>query len=282
LRAAPVQVSYLGYPGTMGASYIDYLIADANVIPPDKTAHYSEKIAYLPDSYQVNGFGRKISERIFTRPELGLPQTGFVFACLNNNYKITPDVFDIWMRLLSRIPGSVLWLFEGNRTAGSNLRNETLKRGVPTERLIFAGRMNAAEHLARYRVADLFLDTFHYNAHTTASDALWAGLPVLTCLGETFAGRVAGSLLSAVGLPELISRTPAQYEALALEIATHPDKLLSLKAKLARNKLTSPLFDTARFVRNIEALYSKMWQRHLVGLSPEHIYAVGDENNKLL
>jgi predicted O-linked N-acetylglucosamine transferase (SPINDLY family) len=205
---------------------------------------------------------------------LGLPQTGFVFACLNNNYKITPDVFDIWMRLLSSVPESVLWLFEGKGTTGSNLCNEARKRGVPPQSLIFAGPMNPAEHLARYRAADLFLDTFHYNAHTTASDALWAGLPVLTCLGETFAGRVGGSLLNAIGLPELISESPTQYEALALDLATHPEKLGALKAKLGQNKLSYPLFDTARFTANIEGLYSKMWQRHLAGFPPEHIYAV--------
>jgi protein O-GlcNAc transferase len=273
LRAAPVQASYLGYPGTMAASYIDYLIADANVIPPDKIAHYSEKIAYLPDSYQVNGSGRKMSGRTFTRAELGLPQTGFVFACLNNNYKIIPDIFDIWMRLLSKIPGSVLWLYEGNKTAGANLRNEARKRGVAAERLIFAGLMNPAEHLARYRAADLFLDTFPCNAHTTASDALWAGLPVLTCLGETFAGRVAGSLLNAIGLPELVGQSPTQYEALALELATHPGKLGALKTKLAQHKLGYPLFDTARFTTNIEGIYLKMWQRHLTRLPPEHIQA---------
>jgi predicted O-linked N-acetylglucosamine transferase (SPINDLY family) len=276
LRAAPVQAGYLGYPGTMAARFIDYLIADAHLIPPDKTVHYSEKIAYLPDSYQVNGSGRKISDRIFTRAELGLPQTGFVFACFNNNYKITPDVFDIWMRLLSRVPDSVLWLFEGNKTAGLNLGNEARKRGIPAERLIFAGRMDPAEHLARYRAADLFLDTFHYNAHTTASDALWAGLPVLTYPSETFAGRVAASLLIAIGLPELISQSPTQYEALGLELAMHPEKLGGLKAKLVQNKLSCPLFDTARFTRNIEGIYFRMWQRHLAGFPPEHIYAVGD------
>src|SRR5258706_16988 len=256
----------------MGASYIDYMIADPVVIPPERRAGYSEKIAYLPDSYQVNGSGRKTSDRTFTRAELGLPPAGFVFACFNNNYKITPEVFDIWMRLLSSVPGSVLWLFEGNRPASLNVRKEAGSRGVRPDRLVFAPRMDLGDHLARHRAADLFLDTFHYNAHTTASDALWAGLPVLTCLGETFAGRVAASLLNAIGLPELITRSPAQYEALALELANHPEKLASLKAKLAQNKLTHALFDTARFARNIEAVYSKMWQRHLAGLPPEHIY----------
>jgi predicted O-linked N-acetylglucosamine transferase (SPINDLY family) len=270
-RAAPVQVGYLGYPGTMGARYIDYLIADPVVIPPEKRAGYSEKIAYLPDSYQANGSGRKTSDRTFTRAELGLPPAGFVFACFNNSYKITPAVFDIWMRLLSSVRGSVLWLFEGNRTASLNLRKAAEKRGVSPDRLIFAPRMDLGDHLARHRTADLFLDTFPYNAHTTASDALWAGLPVLTCLGETFAGRVAASLLNAVGLPDLVSRSAAQYETLALDFARHPEKLAALKARVAQNKLAYPLFDTARFAGNIEALYSRMWQRHCAGLPPEHI-----------
>jgi predicted O-linked N-acetylglucosamine transferase (SPINDLY family) len=270
-RAAPVQVGYLGYPGTMGASYIDYVIADPVVIPPEKRAGYSEKVAYLPDSYQANGSGRKTSDRSFTRAELGLPSAGFVFACFNNTYKVTPEVFDLWMRLLSSVPGSVLWLFEGNRTASLNLRKEAEKRGVSPDRLIFAPRMDLGEHLARHRTADLFLDTFNYNAHTTASDALWAGLPVLTCLGETFAGRVAASLLNAVGLPELIARSAAQYEALALDFATRPEKLAALKVRLGQNKLTCPLFDTARFARNLEVLYSKMWERYRTGLPPEHM-----------
>lgn len=270
-RAAPVQAGYLGYPGTLGASYIDYLIADSIVVPPDGRAGYCEKIACLPDSYQANGSGRRISDRNFTRAELGLPPAGFVFACFNNNYKITPALFDIWMRLLSSVPDSVLWLFEGNRTASTNLRKEAKARGVSPERLVFAPRMDIDDHLARHRAADLFLDTFHYNAHTTASDALWAGLPVLTRLGETFAGRVAASLLLAADLPELVTRTVADYEALALDLATHPGKLAALKARLAQNKLTCRLFDTARFTRSLEALYSKMWQRHCAGLPPEHL-----------
>jgi protein O-GlcNAc transferase len=270
-RAAPVQVGYLGYPGTMGASYIDYLIADSTVVPPEGRAGYSEKIACLPDSYQVNGSGRDSLDATFTRAELGLPRTGFVFACFNNNYKITPGVFDLWMRLLSSVPGSVLWLFEGNSTASANLRKEAAKRGISPDRLVFAPRMDLGEHLARQRAADLFLDTFHYNAHTTASDALWAGLPVVTRLGETFAGRVAASLLHAVGLPELVTRSAAQYEALALDLATHPEKLAALRARLAQNRLACPLFDTARFARNVEALYSKMWERHRFGLPPEHL-----------
>ncbi|MBM3423853.1 MAG: tetratricopeptide repeat protein, partial [Chlorobi bacterium] len=203
-RAAPVQVNYLGYPGTMGAPYIDYLIADRVLIPASSGQYYTEKIVWMPDSYQVNDAHRKISERAFTRRECGLPEQGFVFACFNNNYKITPDVFDVWMRILKRVEGSVLWLFEDNAMVAENLRREAVTRDVSGERLVFAGRMPLTEHLSRHRQADLFLDTLPCNAHTTASDALWAGLPVLTRMGESFAGRVAASLLHAIGLPELV------------------------------------------------------------------------------
>ncbi|MGZ3241241.1 MAG: tetratricopeptide repeat protein [Burkholderiaceae bacterium] len=271
-RAAPIQVNYLGYPGTMAAPYMDYIIGDPLLIPSSVIPYYSEKIVYLPNSYQVNDTTREISDKNFTRPEMGLPETGFVFACFNNNYKITPDVFDIWMRLLSKIPNSVLWLFEGNTTAAINLRKEAEKRGIAGDRLIFAKRMQLKDHLARHKLADLFLDTFYCNAHTTASDALWAGLPVLTCVGQTFAGRVAGSLLNAIGLSELITETLEQYESLAFEFATNPEKLSAIKNKLSNNRLTSPLFDAALFTQHIEASYTKMMERLLVGLPPDHIH----------
>jgi predicted O-linked N-acetylglucosamine transferase (SPINDLY family) len=270
-RAAPLQVSYLGYPGTMGADYIDYLIADRTLIPAEHVGDYAEKIAYLPHTYQSNDSRRAIADQQFTRQAAGLPEQGFVFCCFNNNWKITPAVFDIWMRLLQQVAGSVLWLFEDNPTAGRNLRAEAQKRGIAPERLVFAPRMNLPEHLARHRLADLFLDTLPYNAHTTASDALWAGLPVLTRLGETFAGRVAASLLKAVGLPELVTDSPEAYEALALELATDQQKLAALRQRLAANRLTQPLFDTALFARHIEAAYTAMWERHQAGLRPEHI-----------
>ena len=271
-RAAPVQVNYLGYPGTMGAGYIDYLVADPVVIPPEHVQHYAEKIVYLPDSYQVNDSARKISDRVFTRGEANLPAEGFVFCCFNNNYKITPDVFDIWMRLLHQIEGSVLWLLEDNATAARNLRQEATKRGISPTRLVFAGRLDSSSHLARHRVADLFLDTPHYNAHTTASDALWAGLPVVTRLGATFAGRVAAGLLAAAGLPELVAKTAEQYESLALEIAGNPDKLAALRQKLAVNRATCPLFNTSLSARHLETAYNMMWQRYCAGLPPDHIY----------
>lgn len=272
LRAGPIQVNYLGYPGTMSAEYIDYLIADPTLIPESSRQHYSEKIVYLPDSYQVNDSKRPISDKPLTRAESGLPQSGFVFCSFNINYKITPFIFDIWMRLLKRVEGSVLWLFEGNPQAASNLRREAVQRGVGAERLVFAQRLPLPEHLARHRLADLFLDTFPYNAHTTASDALWAGLPVLTCTGATFASRVAASLLNAMRLPELITVTHKEYEALAIELATNPNRLRELKEKLAHHRLTAPLFDIQRFTRHIEAAYAAMYNRYQEETPPEHIH----------
>jgi predicted O-linked N-acetylglucosamine transferase (SPINDLY family) len=281
MRAAPLQVNYLGYPGTMGAEYIDYLIADPILIPESHQKDYAEKIAYLPYSYQVNDARRHISDKKFTRAELGLPETGFVFCCFNNNYKITPNIFDCWMRILKRVEGSVLWLLEDNAKAAVNLRKEAELRGVNAARLVFAKRMHLSEHLARHRLADLFLDTLPCNAHTTASDALWAGLPVLTCPGETFAGRVAASLLNAICLPELIAATPEAYEALAIELAGNHDKLSELKQRLANNRLTTPLFDTQLFTRHIEAAYTAMYERYRAGLAPECIHVPFNPNNPL-
>jgi len=241
------------------------------VIPAEHRADYAEKIVWLPDSYQPNDTKRQISERVFTRAELGLPEAGFVYCCFNNNYKIVPEVFDVWMGILEAVPGSVLWLLEDNETAAANLRREAQRRGVEPGRLVFAQRLPLADHLARHRLADLFLDTLPYNAHTTASDALWAGLPVLTRLGETFAGRVAGSLLTAVGLPELITRSAAEYEELAVALGREPARLLALRGRLAANRLTAPLFDIAAFTRHIEAAYSAMVERHHAGAAPDHI-----------
>jgi len=271
-RPAPVQVNYLGFPGTMGANYIDYIIADATVIPEEHKPYYSEKIVYLPGSYQVNDSSRRISDKALTRRKFGLPEEGFVFCSFNNNYKITPVLFDIWMRLLHKVPGSVLWLFAGNKTAEKNLYAEAASRGIPANRLVIARYLEVSEHLARHRLADLFLDTFPCNAHTTASDALWAGLPMITYLGETFAGRVAASLLNAVGLPELITHSHAEYEAVALDLATHPEKLSAIKTKLAQNRETASLFNTELFAKNIEAAYIKMWEKTQRGEEPDHIY----------
>ena len=270
-RAAPIQVNYLGYPGTMGAEYIDYIIADEVVIPKNQRKYYSEKIVSLPNSYQANDRKRYISDKKFTRAELELPETSFVFCCFNNAYKITPHVFDSWMRIMNQVDGSVLWLILDNVTASHNLKQEAAARGVNPERLVFANRMPLPDHLARHRLADLFLDTLPYNAHTTASDALWAGLPVLTLLGETFAGRVAASLLNAIGLPELITTALEGYEQMAVGLATHPEKMTSIKHKLVNNRLTTPLFDTKLFTKHIEAAYSAMYERHQAGLSPDNI-----------
>ncbi|MFM7084591.1 MAG: tetratricopeptide repeat protein, partial [Hyphomicrobium sp.] len=250
-RAAPIQINYLGYPGTLGASFMDYIIADRQVIPTEYQEYYTEKVIYLPHSYQVNDNKRQISDRSLTRSEMGLPENGFVFCCFNNNFKISPQEFDIWMRLLCQVDNSVLWLFKGNEWADRNLRKEAEMRGVNPCRLVFADKKPLGEHLARQRLADLFLDTFHYNAPTTASDALWVGFPVLTKGGQGFAARVGASLLRAIDVPELITTTKEEYEAKALELARDPWKLTALKDKLARQKDLAPLFDTALFTKHL-------------------------------
>ncbi|MGB8279276.1 MAG: tetratricopeptide repeat protein [Methylovirgula sp.] len=273
MRAAPIQVNYLGYPATMGADYIDYLIADPTLIPASYQQYYSEKIVYLPNSFFPNDHKRQISDKVFMRSEVGLPQEGFVFCCFNSNYKITPDVFESWMRILTQAEGSVLWLLKDNERAATNLKREASVRGVNPDRLVFAPRMVAlADHLARHRLADLFLDTLPYNAHTTASDALWVGLPVLTQIGETFAGRVAASLLNAIDIPELITTTRDDYEALALELAANPTKLAGIKRKLSDNRLTTPLFDSQLFRKHIETAYIAMYERYQADLPPDHLY----------
>ena len=273
LRAAPLQVNYLGYPATMGADYMDYLIADATVVPEALERYYAEKIIRLPHSFLPNDSTRAIASKVHSREELELPANGFVFCCFNNGYKITPDVFVSWMRILTRVPDSVLWLSQSNETATQNLRREAVRRGVAAERLIFARRIDsAAEHLARHRAAGLFLDTRPYNAHATAMNALWAGLPVLTLPGEGFPSRVAASLLKSIQLPELIATSTANYEDLAVHIAGNPRFLADIKEKLARNRMESPLFDTRRFVRYLEAGYASIIDRLDRGLPPEHIH----------
>ena len=268
-RPAPVQVNYLGYPATMGAEYIDYIIGDRIVIPEDKQEFYEEKIVYLPNSFHPTDQDRRISDKEFLRTDAGLPHEGFVFCCFNANYKITPDVFDIWMRILKKVEDGVLWLVVENPTAKSNLRSEAVTRGVNAERLIFAPRMSLPEHQSRLRLADLFLDTLPYNAGTTASDMLWAGLPVLTRIGDTFVGRMAASVLNAIGLPELITTTLEAYEQMAIDLAMHSEKLAVIKRKLAENRLNTPLFDTKLFTKHIEAAYSIMWERYQRGAPPE-------------
>jgi predicted O-linked N-acetylglucosamine transferase (SPINDLY family) len=270
LRAAPIQVSYLGYLGTLSAGYMDYLIADETIIPAAQRRHYAEKVVYLP-SYQVNDTKRRIAPKRFSREELGLPPQAFVFCCFNSTYKITPQTFDSWMRVLVRVPGSVLHLLGGSTALQDNLRREAQARGVAAERIVFGARLPAPEYLARYRSADLFLDTLPYNAGTTASDALWAGLPVLTLRGEAFAGRIGASLLQAIGLPELIAGTEEQYETLAIELAREPRRLADIRAKLADNLRTMPLFDTAASARHLETAYAQMYERYLAGLAPADI-----------
>ncbi|MHB1204494.1 MAG: tetratricopeptide repeat protein [Rhodospirillaceae bacterium] len=267
-RTAPLQVSFVGYPGTWGAACMDYIVADPWLIPPEDEKFYSESVVRMPDSYQPNDREREIAERMPTRAEVGLPAEGFVFCSFNNSYKILPPVFDIWMRLLAQVPGSVLWLLGTNEAATRNLRREAAARDVSPDRLIFAPVAPPADHLARQKLADLFLDTLPCTAHTTASDALWVGLPLLTCVGETFAGRVAASLLSAAGLPEFITRSLAEYEALALKLAATPGALGQLKAKLAGTRMSCALFDTEKFCRNLEAAYLAMWDRQTRGQPP--------------
>ena len=268
-RPAPLQINYLGAPGTMGMDGYDYIIADRVVIPPGDEVHYSEKVVRLPDSYQVNDAQRRIDENTPDRAACGLPADAFVFCCFNNNYKITPPVFAVWMRLLAKIDRSVLWLLEDNAEAAANLRREAAVRGIDPQRLVFAARTDLDRHLARQRCADLFLDTLPCNAHTTASDALWAGLPLLTCAGNTFTGRVAASLLAAVGMPELVAGSIAEYEARARELASSPEKLAEIRRRLKQNRLGCALFDTARYCSNLESAYTTMWQRHLRGESPQ-------------
>lgn len=270
-RMAPVQVSYLGYPGSMGADFIDYIVADDMVLPAADHRFYTEKVITLPGSYQPNDDRRPIVESDATRAELGLPEDGFVFCCFNQNYKISPAEFDIWMRLLARVEGSVLWLLRSNDWAAANLRREAEARGIDPARLVFAPNLPHSQHLGRLRHADLFLDTFNVNAHTTASDALWAGLPVLTRAGRQFAARVCASLVHAVGLPELVTTSADEYETRALEMATEPGRLAKLRERLAANRLTHPLFDTAGYTRRLEAAYEAIHQRQIAGLAPADI-----------
>ena len=276
-RAAPIQVAYLGYPGTLGAEYIDYLIGDPTVIPPEQQSHYSEKIVYLPHCYLPNDSTRTI-DAAPTREEENLPPDGFVFCCFNASYKIVPETFSSWMRTLARVDRSVLWL--SSRTdpaAADNLQREAHRCGVDPSRLIFATPApSSAQHLARLKLADLFLDTLPYNAHASSMDALWAGVPVLTRIGRSFAGRVAASLLRSIELPELVTTSVQQYEDLAVELATNPTLLAEIKQRLAHNRLTTPLFDSRSFVRHLESAYTMIFERYRAGLPPDHIYVAGN------
>jgi predicted O-linked N-acetylglucosamine transferase (SPINDLY family) len=274
-RPCPVQVNYLGYPGTIGAPWLDYIIADATVLPFADQPFYSEKIVHLPRCYQPNDRARAIAPDIPTRAETGLPADGFVFCSFNAAWKITPAMFAVWMRLLIAVPGSVLWLLEDNADMPGHLRAAACVHGIDPARLVFAPRAAPAAHLARHRLADLFLDTSPYNAHTTASDALWAGLPLLTCKGTQFDGRVAASLLETVGLPELITASLAEYEALALTLAQAPGRLAALRARLAANLPASPLYDIGGFRQSLEAAYLHMLEMSRAGRAPESFTVPG-------
>ena len=271
LTAAPIQLSYIGYLGTMGADYYDYLIADPIMIPQENQKHYVEKIVYLP-SFQVNDSKDLPPDTILSRKDAGLPEKGFVFCCFNNTYKFTPTIFDSWARILKAVKDSVLLIYVDNSSAEANLSQEIIKRGIKPNRLIFGERLKRKEYLARYRVADLFLDTHPYNAGTTASDALKMGLPMLTYLGRSYQARMGASIVNALNLPEMVTNSLEEYESLAIELATNPDKLKKIKEKLQSNLTTAPLFDTPLFTKNIESAYTQMYERHHAGLKPDHIY----------
>lgn len=268
-RPAPLRVSYLGLPATMDAALIDYRISDAFTTPPEERPFWSEKLVFLPDTFWIYNDREEIAGSRPARKACGLPENGLVFCSFNASYKIEPDVFGVWMRLLLQVPGSVLWLLDGGQAVRRNLSREAAVRGVAPERLVFAPRLPRPEHLARHACADLFLDTFYCNAHTTAADALWAGLPVLTCAGDTMAARIGASIVRACGLPELVAPNQVGYEATALRLASRPEDLATLRAKLAGNRANCTLFDTARRVHELDRAFETMWQRHLLGLPPE-------------
>jgi predicted O-linked N-acetylglucosamine transferase (SPINDLY family) len=264
-RPAPVQVSYL-YVGTMG--HVDYILADEVSLPPEQQPFYMERIAYLPHCYFPYDRQVSIADRVPTRQEAGLPERGVVFCSFNNSWKITPAIFDVWMRLLQSEKGSVLWLLRGTKKAETNLRSEARARGIDPQRIVFAPRAQLPDHLARHRLADLSLDTLPYNAHTTTMDALWMGLPVLTCLGQAFPGRVAGSMLKAAGMPELVTTSMADYEAVAIDLATKPEKLGAIRSKISEARDAAPLFDTDRLRHSLEAAYTQMWTLWQRGEAP--------------
>ena len=271
-RAAPTQINYLGYPGTMGVDFMDYIIADKTIIPKKNQEHFSEKIIYMPNSYQVNVSSKDLTEIQFTRQEFGLPQEGFVFCCFNNSYKITPSVFKSWMKILQGVNGSVLWVFESNKNSVKNLKDAAVKHGVSKDRLIFASHMSVEKHLNRIRLADLFLDTLPYNAHTMGSDTLRMGIPLLTCMGETLASRVAASLLFSLNLPEMVTITLDEYVSVAIKLATNQQEILKIKHKLSRNVLSSSLYNTRKFSKDLENAYLQIYENVKKKKKPCHIY----------
>jgi protein O-GlcNAc transferase len=270
-RMAPIQINYLGYPSTMAADFIDYIIGDNTIISAEQRAFYSENIIYMPDCYQPNDEKRKIAKISTSRSDFGLAENSFVFCCFNNNFKITPKEYDIWMRVMRQVENSVLWLFKASDIAEKNLKCEAEARGVNPERIIFAKKVSLEEHLARHKHADLFIDTFNYNAHTTASDALWSGLPIVTKQGQQFAARVAASLLNAAGLSELVTKTEGEYESLILALAQDKARLAGVKNKLHETRSSCPLFDTVRYTRYFEAGLEKAYQDYCDGITPSDI-----------
>jgi len=270
-RAAPIQINYLGYPGSMGAEFIDYIVADQHLIPPESQKHFSEKQIYLPDVYVPTDNTLPFSNEPSSRFNLGLPDSGFVFCAINNSYKVNQRVFDIWMGLLKSVGGSVLWLLETNKIVKANLEKEANKRGVTSDRLVFAKKVSHKKYLSQFYHADLFLDTFPYSAGATASNALWAGLPIVTKSGQSYTARMAGSMLNAIGLPELITQNEKDYEALILELATNPTKLAEIKEKLAINRSTQPLFNTELYTKYLENGYQQAYQNYFDGKLPQTI-----------
>ena len=277
-RLAPIQINYLGYPGTLGASFIDYMIADKILIPKEQRSNYSEKIIYLPNSYQPNDNKREISKKITTKNDFGLPNDSFVFCCFNTTYKITSEELNIWSSVLKKVQNSILWLIDTNEIAKKNLINNFQENNIDQKRIIFAKNFSHHEHLERIKHADLFLDTFNYNAGAVANDALWCGLPVLTHQGQSYVARMVSSLLTAIDMPELITTTGDDYEQCALDLATNSKKLKSIKAKLALNKDNTSLFKTELFTSNLETAYTEMYERYVNGEKPEHLLVEGKEN----
>jgi predicted O-linked N-acetylglucosamine transferase (SPINDLY family) len=269
-RAAPIQIGYIGYLGTMAAPYMDYIVADKLIIPIELQDAYSEKVIYLPN-YQANDSKRKMAEKIFTREEIGLPSQGVIYCCFNNNFKITSAILDSWALILKSVEGSIIFLHAENVTVRKNLLIEFEVRGIDDSKIIFAERLPREEYLARFRIADLFLDTSPYNAGATASDALWAGLPVITFTGKSFSSRMGSSLLNSIGLSELVGSNQQEYESIAIDLGKNIEKLEEIKGRLAKNRLTMPLFDVILFTRNLEAAYEKVYARYQDGLLPEHI-----------
>jgi len=271
-RIAPIQINFLGYPGTLGVDFIDYIIADPIIIPEDQKHFYHEKIIYLPHTYQPNDNKREIADLALKRSDFNLPDKGFVFCCFNQMYKISPIEFNIWMRLLKKVNHSVLWLIKSNKWVEQNLSKEAKQQGIDPSRIVFAEKLSHSKHLARHKHADLFLDTFNYNAHTTASDALWAGLPIVTKQGKQFSARVASSLLTACGLPELITKNEKEYEELIYELATNPKKLKTISLKLSENKKSKPLFNTKQYTNNFENGLQKTYDLYFNGEHPKDIF----------